>query len=106
MRMKPIMLTMSTIALLLVAGYAVDSKLRCSDDGLSQGSALSIANERLRVKFNGHRIEREFKLEKSQLDDDRSWLFYYQAADCSIIISVDRCGVADVGGISQGCPSR
>ena len=101
-----LILGLVALSLLAITLYLVDSKFRCSDDGLSQEQALAIANERLRVKFKGHRFEREFKLEKSQHEDDRSWLFYYQVADCSIIISVDKCGVADIGGISKGCSSN
>ena len=107
MRMRPIKVVLGFVVLSLLAltVYLVDSIIRCSDDGLSQEKALAIANERLSVKFKGHRFERELKLQKSQHEDDRSWLFYYQVADCSIIISVDKCGVADIGGISKWCSS-
>jgi len=103
MRMWIIRVIVGLVALLTLALIFSLEFFKCDVEGVNGKQALAIANERLLVKFDKHRLERNFKLEKYLQDDQLNWSFYYRAEECSVIIIVDSCGVADIGGMSLGC---
>lgn len=95
------------IALVLIALglYFTGIKKHCKAEGLSREEALKIANWKLGIQFRASTLLRQFKLAAEQFESDKSWTFTYRADDCTAYIIVDKCGVTDVGGLSEGCIS-
>lgn len=106
MQMKWIAWALVVLVLLSIGVYFVDRMTRCTANGLARGDALRIADEKLKTKFKGEKLTNEFLLVSEQFESDKSWLFTYRAKDCTVAIIIDKCGVADIGGISKACISR
>lgn len=85
----------------LVIGLLNDYWWRCSSDGLSREDALKFANEKLSIQEKKYSTT-EFTLKSAQKDGS-DWTFVYSAKDCTIDIIINKCGVADVGGLTRGC---
>jgi len=98
MRKKAIVYLLAGIVF-LVGIYFSDKAIRCSKNGFTRSDVIKIANEKLEIDFNAY-----FLLKDEQFDnDDKSWNFTYSVEDCVVNVIIDRCGVSDVGGITEGC---
>lgn len=104
-RLKWITLALMALVLLISTLYIVDRITRCTTNGLARNDALKIADKKLKIQFRDHPSLDNFVLVGEQFDD-KSWMFTYQFKDCVVDIIIDRCGVADVGGLSEGCDMR
>ncbi len=92
---------LSVIALLLV--YFSYSYIRCPKGGLSENSAIEIANKYMPIHFEG-----TFTIiHQSFNEDEKEWnlSFSQENRECNVDCLVDRCGVFNVVGISAGCKS-
>jgi len=89
------------LVFVLVIGLLHDYWWRCSSGGLNKDFAISIANEKLNVQEKKYKTE-DFFL-RSEKKEDGVWMFTYEVEDCVIYIFIDKCGVADVGGLAHGC---
>ena len=98
----------AALALILLGIYVFYIATRCSENGVARDDAKKIATEQLKLKFSKNALSNDFILEKEEFDAvDKSWIFTYRARDCTVAIIIDKCGVADVGGMSEGClPTR
>lgn len=74
---------------------------RCSSDGLSKEAALTIANEKL--SNQDKQISTDHFVLKSAQKEGSDWLFTYSAENCTLDIVINKCGVADIGGMTQSC---
>ena len=95
------------LILAICSVHFVDRMIHCNANGLSRDEALSIANWKLSIQLEKNPdLLKNAKLVSEQLEQDRSWLFNYQSSACSVSIIVDSCGVADVGGLTDGCMNK
>lgn len=92
--------------LFVLSIYLIDRERRCKTNGLSRDEALEVANWKLGIQFRNSPLLHQFKLTSDQFESDKSWIFTYHAEGCVTYIIIDKCGVADVGGLSKGCISR
>lgn len=104
-RIKRLALVLIVPVLILAIVYIADRMIRCTTKGLSRNDAVKIADKKLKTQFRNNPSVDEFVLVAEQFDN-RSWMFSYQLKDCYVDIIIDRCGVADVGGLSEGCIAR
>ncbi len=103
-RLKLTLIGFGALAFIGITVYLVDIKLRCHDNGLMQEAAEKIANRRLGVAFNKKKAHEAFTLQNVQWqEEDHSWMFTYKSGECEVVIVIDNCGVADVGGVSEAC---
>ncbi|RZI77647.1 MAG: hypothetical protein EOP38_28395 [Rubrivivax sp.] len=89
------------LIVLLVTSLLHDYWWRCSSGGLDRDDALKIAKERLEDLEKRYGTK-EFVLKASE-KESTDWLFTYEFKGCTVDIIIDKCGVADVGGMSSGC---
>lgn len=105
MRLRQISLVILAIGAIGPLIFFVADRMRCEKQGLTRESALRVASDRLFVHLKGGQLQGALKLTSAEQDDDLSWMVRYQADGCLITIIVDRCGVADIGGLTKGCSS-
>ncbi|MDD0837951.1 hypothetical protein PSQ40_05135 [Curvibacter sp. HBC61] len=98
---KVIVIGALTLIFLVVVSILHDYWWRCSSGGLSRDFALAIANEKLSAQEKKYQTA-EYSL-KAILHHGDDWMFTYEVKDCTIDIIVNKCGVADVGGLTRGC---
>lgn len=104
MRKRLLLYISIIIAIFLFGIYIYDKIIRCNNNGLSRENAIKISNIKVENDFRDQLSFKELILEKEYFDDsDKSWIFTYRIKDCIIDCVVDKCGVCDIGGITEGC---
>lgn len=103
MRLQKIIVALA-VALLVGGGISLgvffyDRSVACQDSGLARDAALQVARWKLGQRWD----EKRFALVYANLGADFSWSFNFRRENCEINIAVDRCGIVDSGGESQGC---
>lgn len=60
-----------------------------------------VAAEKLHTQIKRYDTK-DFALESAKLQNG-DWMFTYATRDCTVDIIIDKCGVADVGGMTKEC---
>lgn len=91
----------------LILLHYIERAITCKEQGLKRAEALEIANWKLKIDFGDSSIFNKFKLKSEDFqwfDSDPVWGFEYQAGTCEVVIIIDKCGTADIGGLTKDCP--
>jgi len=89
-----------SVIVFTIGFYFVEKVIRCENDGLTRDAAIRIAEKKLSADFKNPSFS--LKSEKFQ-EYGKIWLFIYSNDNCIVAVSIDKCGVSDIGGISKEC---
>lgn len=91
----------SVIVLFFVSAYFWDKAKRCEANGYTRENANKIAMKKLEIDFNNFS---SFMLKNEQFDEyDKNWMFTFKNDGCNVDVIVDKCGVSDIGGLTENC---
>jgi hypothetical protein len=83
----------------LTANLAYDHWWRCPANGLEKQAAIVIANGSLAERYTNIRLSF-----LSATRDGTDWIITYRNERCTVDVVINRCGAADIGGVTRDCP--
>ena len=97
------------VAILFISMEFLWRETNCKAEGWERNAALEHADEKLKVTFESpaYSFDEKVALEDFVLVNEQFsyglWSFSYRAKDCFVDIIIDKCGISDIGGMSDAC---